>query len=326
VVRSDGRKLLLAYVPEQEIFGWTWEDTNGLYRSVCSIPQGNVNAVYQIVQREVNGVFYYFVERVVDRNFPTVEDSWCLDCALALPTTRPDTTLVLANTTGTNIAASAGVPTFAPGDVGKTIWALGGRANIVGYSDDQNVTVDIVQPFPSRPNSTNPSPNPVMPGEWSLQPNVTTVSGLDHLEGAFVSALCDGRPVANLLVEDGEVTLPEPASKVVVGLPYSGQLQTLGIDLGDPTVQGKRKVIQQLTAIVDKSLGLQTGRDFANLFPVKELVGANFPPTFFSGKVFQGITGAWSEEGQICFQQDFPLPVTILGLVPKVRIGDTSNG
>jgi hypothetical protein len=55
----------------------------------------------------------------------------------------------------------------------------------------------------------------------------TTISGLDHLNGATVSILADGSVQPQQMVVAGAITLQNAARRVTVGLPYQSQLQTL---------------------------------------------------------------------------------------------------
>jgi hypothetical protein len=323
VVRGDGQLLNFTYVPEQEIFAWTRSDTNGFFRSICSIPEGAINAVYVIVQRYVGGQWVYYIERFVSREFEIVEDCWFLDCALALPSVTPAAGISLSAVTGTiTVTADAGV--FAVGDVGSTLWAGTGHATVATYVSPTQITATVIKPFATITDNPDDMPIPYASGEWELLPNVSSVSGLSHLEGLYVSALADGLPLDNLFVQSGVVNLPNPASKVVVGLPYTSQLQTLRIDLGDPTVQGRRKVINNVTALVYQSSGLECGENLDELFPMKELI-ATYPPRLVSMEARSSIKGRWTKEGQIAFQQTLPLPVTILGIIPEVMVGDDAR-
>src|SRR6185437_15071263 len=56
---------------------------------------------------------------------------------------------------------------------------------------------------------------------------ITTVTGLDHLEGQTVSVLADGGVVDGLVVSSGSITLPYSASKIHVGLPFTSRAVTL---------------------------------------------------------------------------------------------------
>lgn len=323
VVRDDGVMLNFTYVPEQEIFAWTHYDTNGLYRSVASIPEGQENAVYVVVQRYIGGEWVYYVERFSSRIFNSVEDSWCLDCALSEPLNFPNSSIVLSAGSG-NITVTANATLFAA--VGDVLWAGGGQAVITGVPSLTTATAIVIKPFPTLANNPLNVPIPYSPGEWSIDTPVTVVSGLDHLEGQTVWAQGDGVPQGPFTVVNGSITLPQPCTKIVVGLPYSCQLQTLKLDLGEPTVQGKRKNIPAMTARLNETLGLSVGPNFTKLTDMKFFGGPYSPGAgLFTGDLRSLITSMWDKEGQICFQQTQPLPATVLGVIPEVVVGDTAK-
>lgn len=322
VVRSDGHMLVLTYVPEQEIFAWTQWDTFGFFRSIGTIPEGQVNATYVIVQRLVEGAYLYYIERFASGQFETLQDSWCVDCGLATPNVTPAATLTLAAVSGNGVVATASAPVFVPGSIGKTIWGGHGWATVVGYTDTTHVTVDIVSPFDPVPDAPTVVPAPIPSGSWYLNPNVTTLSGLDHLEGCSVVALADGQPIPAQVVTAGTIHLTNPASIIVAGLPYVCQLQTLKIDLGEPTVQSKRKQISAVTVRANRTNNLKVGITFSRLVDMKELIPAH-PWHLITADARTIVAAAWTKNGQLCFQQDLPLPATILGLYPEVVVGDT---
>ena len=331
VVRNDGQLLCLTYVPEQEVFAWAHYDTFGQFVSVASVPEGQTNAVYVIVKRNVGGAWVYFLERFDTRLFAQVQDAWCVDAGLALAQTYPGANITLSAATG-NITITASAAVFSAGSVGKVIWAgavgqtPGGQATVTAYTDAHHVTAQVNIPFPVVGNEFNSVPVPYAAGEWTLDAPVSSVSGLDYLDGLTVYGLADGVPLPPTVVVAGTVALPQPATKVIIGLPYQCQLQTLKLDLGQPTVQGKRKTIPAGTWRLLNALGLKVGPDFATLVPIKD----TFPPysvpnPLFTGDIRTVVQSVWDTEGQICFQQDNPLPATVLGLIPEVLVGDTQK-
>lgn len=322
VVRNDGRLLVLTYVPEQEIFAWTHYDTFGFYRSIASVPEGQINAVYVIVQRLVGGVYVYYIERFASGQFETLQDSWCLDCALATPNVLPTADLTLGAVSGSGVSAVATNPVFAPPDVGKTIWGNHGWATVVGYTSTTHVTVDIISPFDPVADGPTLVPAPLLQNAWYLNPNVTSLSGLGHLEGCSVTAMADGQPIPAQTVVGGTIRLTNPASIIVAGLGYVCQLQSLKIDAGAPTIQGKRKLIPAVTVRANRTNNLAVGTTFTKMVPMKELL-PTYPWHLISTDARTIVDSQWSKDGQLCFQQDLPLPATILGLIPEVTVGDT---
>lgn len=159
----------------------------------------------------------------------------------------------------------------------------------------------------------------------------TAVGGLFHLIGQQVVGLADGVPVGPLTVTaQGTVALANAASLITLGLAYTPQLQTLQLDIGEPTIQGKRKKIPAVTARVQDTLGLSIGKTFSSLVAMKDLVIGNVG-TMTNAPVTDLVTGdartiidpSWDVPGQYCFQQSKPFPATILGVIPEIVVGDT---
>jgi hypothetical protein len=179
--------------------------------------------------------------------------------------------------------------------------------------------------FPNDPAST---PFIVKPGEWSCNPVVSTVSGLDHLEGKEVAILADGNVLPRQTVVSGAISLDTPASVVVVGLPYRCILGTLRPDLGDGSIQGKRKRIPAVTVRVKATRGLKMGSTLNTLVPYKQrtpsvFMGQPIPLSDDDQRII--LDQNWNADGQMFFVQDDPLPATILGCIPEIVVGDTNR-
>lgn len=100
VVRSDGAALNLCFVKPQEVTGWTRHDTNGYFKSVCSVIELPVDVPYFAVQRFPGDKTAYMIERMDDRLWATLDDSWCVDCGLNLAQPEPNATLTVSSATG----------------------------------------------------------------------------------------------------------------------------------------------------------------------------------------------------------------------------------
>lgn len=161
----------------------------------------------------------------------------------------------------------------------------------------------------------------------------STFSGARHLAGNTVTGVADGVIIPPFVMPaNGTFTLGTPASNVTVGLAFTPQLQTLSLDLGEPTVQGKRKKIGAVTVRVKDTLGLQLGRTFATAVNMKDLV-VNNVGTMSNQVVTDLVTGdartiidpLWDVPGQYAIQQPLPYPATILGVIPEIEVGDTTK-
>lgn len=160
----------------------------------------------------------------------------------------------------------------------------------------------------------------------------TVFSGALHLAGATVTGLADGVVIPPFVMPaSGSFTLPA-ASKVTIGLAYTCQLQTLAIDLGEPTAQGKRKQITGVTVRVENTLDLKIGRTFDSLVAMKDLVVGNVGSAsnevvtnLVTGDARTIIDSAWTVPGQYCIEQSVPKPATVLGVIPEIIVGDTKG-
>ncbi len=220
----------------------------------------------------------------------------------------------------------------------------GGKAIITSVFSGTNIAANIIEPITNVvPNDPENTPIPVNSNYWSLSTPVTNISGLNHLEGMAVSCLADGNVVDGLTVTNGSVTLPAPASAIVVGLPFTAQGQTLYLDApSQQTMQGKRKNIQAVTSRVQNTRGLFIGSNqidastqpnnvapaWTNMFEMKPRNTNNFPGTavpLFSGDLRELIGGDWQKPGQIAWQVIDPLPCNLLALIPEFQTGDTAG-
>lgn len=340
IIRNDGTLLSLAYVKEQDMIGFAHHDTNGQFTSVCSViepvPTGIVDAVYVIVQRFVNGNLVSYVERMADRFFPYgFEDSWSVDCALQ---TQPAVTSVgtLIITGNASVVANSVTLTDSTAPFTSTMaannWVVragGGLYKITAFTSSSIVTASVVR-VPAQLNPYSLVPFPVI-GYTIWQP-VSSVTGLTQLVGQSVVGVADGVVVGPFTVSaTGSVALGVTATKVTLGLSYLPQLQTLPLDLGEPTVQGKRKKIVALTVRAADTLGLSAGKTFGTLTTMKDFTLGNVPTTstgvalvtdLVSGDGRTIIDQQWDTAGNYCIQQNLPYPATILGVMPEIIIGD----
>lgn len=158
-------------------------------------------------------------------------------------------------------------------------------------------------------------------------PATVTIRGLEHLEGCAVVALSNGNVVKNLTVTGGSITLPSAGTKVHVGLPVEAALQTLDLDLGQVqglgTVQGRAKSIAQVTLRVEETRGIFIGPTEDDLVEWKQRATERWGEAIqvFTGDVAIRTPWDWNTHGSIWIKQFDPLPMTILAIMPDVKIG-----
>lgn len=124
-VRDDGVLLSLTWLKAQEVAGWGRHDTQGLWKSVCSVVEPPVNALYLAAQRFPGTNTCYTIERMDNRIWADVEDTWCVDCGLTLPQPEPAATLTASSAYG--LGSCTGVTNL----VGGTGWSAGTTASVV---------------------------------------------------------------------------------------------------------------------------------------------------------------------------------------------------
>ena len=159
---------------------------------------------------------------------------------------------------------------------------------------------------------------------------VSSLSGLDHLEGETVYILADGATHATKTVSSGAISLDRSARKVTVGLPYNSVLQTMRIEGGagqyEGTAQGKIKRISKVVLRLFETVGAKVGPSLDNLetVPFRTTSGAMDLPvsTFLAGDKEVEFSDDYNTDGFIFVKQDQALPLTVLALYPTIVTND----
>jgi hypothetical protein len=156
---------------------------------------------------------------------------------------------------------------------------------------------------------------------------VSSVTGLDHLEGQTVSILAEGSTHADKVVASGAVTLDRPVSKAHIGLAYTSDFEMLRLDAGaeDGTAQGKINRIHRVIFRFFQSLGGSAGPDASSLDTISFREGGDkmdTAPALFSGDVEIIWDGAYSSDNHIFFRQNQPLPTFIEAVMPHLLTQD----
>lgn len=325
-VRDDGTMLSLTWFKAQEISGWAQHVTQGTYEAVASVQEGDKVAVYLSVYRD-NAL--RSIERMGGSDWQQRSDAWQLDAALSTASVFPAADLQPVAAAGTGVSMAATAAVFAVGDVGKIIYSGGAKAVVTSFVDTTHVLVDIQFPFSIAGTGL---PVPLLSGTWELDPVVSVVSGLSHLNGKAVFALVDGAVQGPFTVSGGSVTLTTPGARVVVGLAYSCLLQPLYLDVqGETTLQGRRKKVAAASVRIHAAARLQYGSSFATVREWVSGVDSTDPaldlpykaPDLFYGDQRIAIDQVFTVGGWVCVTQSYPLPATILSIIPEFAQGDT---
>lgn len=261
-IRADGVLLGLTYLREQDVWGWHRHDTRqtttlGFFWDVCVVPETDVDAVYFIVRRAINGATVRYIERLEKREI--------------------------------------GILTF----------------------DTDVFFVDAGLSYSGVP--------------------VNNVTGLGHLQGEVCAVVGDGAVIydgdpagalaANFTVTAGgtfPVVFPASYSNIHVGLPIRfAEVEALDLDVQGQSVRDKKKRVQGLTLIVDKSARtFRAGTSSTAVLRKVTVAGYESPGAdLFSGNVELNIDSHFTEEGRVFIRHTDPLPLTILGIIPSMELG-----
>lgn len=159
--------------------------------------------------------------------------------------------------------------------------------------------------------------------------NVSSVSGLEHLEGLTVTGLADGNVCRDMKVTGGSVTLDRAASVVHVGLPYTSEFETLDLNLAsrDGTVMGRRSLrITGAVVRAEASRGIFAGVRGDALEEHKDRSDEAYgDPTRLLTKDMYFSFRSRYDNGRMIVSAPHPLPASVLAVVPIVDKADARS-
>jgi len=278
--------------------------------------------VWVIVKRTINSVTRRYVEFIMPQTFDDLDDSFFVDSGLSLDSAKTITGATVANP----VVLTANGHGFSNGDQVKIVDVIGmtelndkfylvsdKAANTFKLTDTDGNNID-GSAFTAY----------VIGGEVRLM--VSSVSGLDHLEGETVAILGDGAVQPQKVVASGAVTLSVKAAKVHIGLPYTPEINGLPLTDGSATGtgRGKERKIYIMDIILVNTLGAQIGRGstFDTVLFRKTTDPLDQPPPIFSGTKQVGFPAGWDTIGQYIIKQPQPLPITVIGAVLRSDVQD----
>jgi hypothetical protein len=343
-VRSDGILLGLTYIKEHQIWAWHRHDFgDDTVERVCSVPEGDEDAVYVVVKRTINGVPKRYLERLSSRQVTDIRNFTGMDSHLTYDGTNQNTTQNMTLTGGTSWSHTEtltlttnsflGALTFSPSDVGNAI-----QLTDLSDPDSKPLRFTITQYISStvvkgKAHKTVP---PGLQGNYTYKwaKAVDQVTGLWHLEGQEVSVLADGFVVSSplngsyqtLTVINGTINLGRPYAIIHVGLPFVSDLETLDVDTAQgETLSDKKKRVGRLTIHLQSSRGIFAGSKppvdssadpLEGLFELKMRHDETYedPIALLTGTAELTIQPSWTTGGRVFVRQVDPLPLSVLAI------------
>ena len=161
-----------------------------------------------------------------------------------------------------------------------------------------------------------------------------TITGLSHLEGKAVSVWADNAvgslTVTQPTVVGGQITLQIPASRVLVGLPFTSTLvpQRVDTNLQDGTSQGRRMRIPRMNIKVYQSTGGELSTDGVNWFPLVSRVltdNMDSSPPVLNGYERAYASSNWADGVDLYVRQTQPVPFTVAALVVNFEVSEATQ-
>ncbi|QPT15232.1 hypothetical protein I6G37_09945 [Serratia rubidaea] len=330
-VRDDGALLGLTYMRDQQVIAWHPHPSAGRYEAVCSIGEDTEDALYCVVNRTINGKQRRYIERMQTRLYAGIEDSFFVDCGLTYDGRNRDARRTMTLTGGSGewpydeemTLTVAGASYFTDGDVGSEIH--------MPYSEDsESKVLKLLIRAVSGGNQATVTSNRNVPEQfrgvpvsnWSMARG--QFSGLDHLEGQTVSILSDANVEPQKVVTGGKITLEKAGAVVHAGLPITATIETLDVNLnGNETLLDKKKLFTKASILVNESRGVFAGTP-GNTFYEYAQRSTEFydePVEEETGTIELLLDSNWGKNGRVIIQQEDPLPMTILAVIPRVTVG-----
>lgn len=319
-VSTDGKLKALTYIPDEKVYAWHEHDTDGTFESTAAITEGNVDVLYAVVKRTINGQTKRYIERLAPlQEFGDTEVY--LDSSLSGDGTNTTaTTMQLSQigqqgwTVGSTVTVTRSTGAFVSTDVGDYLVvydATGSQYRVEILSVGTPTTTALARIVDEIPLAVQD----VATTTWAFARNQW--SGLSHLEGKTVSIWADGVMQASKVVSGGSVTIDTPAIKVRIGLPYTTTVETLPIALqADAFGQGRTKNVNKVWVRVQGTQEFQIGPTTSDL-----VSSGTLPSGQTDGELQVTLLPAWSQDGSIVMQQSDAFPMNINGLTLEAAIG-----
>lgn len=327
MVRADGQAIGITFDEDQQMNAWHRHFTQrGEYRWVHTSRNGRFDDVYFVVRRTINGQTVQYLEVLDQRDWTRQEQACFLDCSVSLD--QPRIAVSDLDLDGDDVVVScAEASLFDVGDEvmladveGEAATTLDGRRARIGAIAGDVLT--LVRTDTGEPIELGDLELPVE-GPFSLRKVVTTLWGLDHLEGESVAVLGDGRDLGDFTVEGGKVELGYGVADAVVGIPIEGAVDSLPFTgaAGSDTLNDTKRNVGAFHVKFRQSAGVEIGlvEDELVEWKPEDVENPNLPAPLLDGTHTVIPLGNWGD-GQIFIRSRRPFPAHILSITPEYDV------
>jgi hypothetical protein len=146
-VSTSGKLLGLTYVPEEQLTAWHQHETDGVFESCVSIPEGEEDRLYVVVKRNVDGADRRYIERLSTIEVPDdIVDAVYLDSSVTQSNVVPFTVVEgLAHLNGETVSV------FADGKVQPSKVVSGGQITLSQQANTAHVGLPYVSDLQTLP-------------------------------------------------------------------------------------------------------------------------------------------------------------------------------
>lgn len=328
---EDGVLTGMTVEKSQRVFGWhrsliaDASAGGGKLEDITVIPETDKDQLWLVMKRTIDGNtkrYISFMEDIFEDDTP--ETAFYLDSALSLDNPVGDgiTDITQANpgvvTTDSSHGLSNG-DTVRLRDV-EGMTEVNHRSFIV--SNKTSTTFEL-QDLDGNDVDTSDFSEYVRNG--TVRKEVTSVSGLSHLEGETVRILADGATHPDKTVSSGSISLDRGASIVHVGLGYDTEVVLLPFETGteNTTTVGRKKRIHQLHVRLLNTVGSFVGIESETLQQIVFRDPQDDMDVFvplFTGVKTANIESRWKREQQVKVTSDGPLPWQLLNIALEQEV------
>lgn len=322
-VSSSGKLLGFTYVPEEQVGAWHQHETDGVFESCATIPEGDEDSLYVVVKRNVNGSEKRFIELLDTMSERPIAEASFLDCSLRADGTNTTGTAVTLTSPGGEwtagetflLTSSSPIFTVGPSDVGDQVWIYANDGTPIKFTvtnvlSDTTANATCLQSVPYELRGGTRT-------DWAWARD--SFGGLAHLNGKTVSVMGDGVYIGDFTVALGGVIINKPSVNVCIGLRYTAEVKTLPATIQvDGYGQGRTKNISRAWLRMRNAYGVKVGPSSDKLKPLFANIGYSESEQAQFELLLDPI---WQKDGSIVIMQDEPFPFTLIGLTFETSVG-----
>ena len=344
-----GQLRCMTYDRAQKLVAWQRVTLGGAYQgrppfveSCAPFRRADGQQVLRLaVLRTINGVTRRFIEEMQPRfdkltmrpddaiflDCCGIYDGWNADAARSLTLTGADWTA------GQSVTATANFALFGGGAgqaaAGRELllgrWSRPAsdidvwppvRVRVTGVSSGTVATVELLSDVPAALRG-------VSTVDFAL--TVSTVTGIDWLEGETVGLACDGADGGTAIVSGNQVSVPDqPAGRVVVGKKFKAVLDMLSAAPGNPgETRGGLNRIVRATISLDASAGGTYCQAGSKVYPIPTRRAGDplsVAAPLFSGDINLTVASSSVLNPHLRIEHDEPLPHYIKAITTILEV------